>query len=68
MSFGNAEKALLTIKEFCYQCNIGYTKYREEVVAGRIETISIGLRGIRIHRDEISNWPMRCSMDQVEGE
>jgi hypothetical protein len=68
MSFNVNEKALLTIKEFCFLCNIGYTKYREEVLAERIKTIPIGLRGVRIHRDEVVNWPKRCRGEAIFGE
>lgn len=58
----------LTIKEFCFLCHIGYTKYREEVKAERIKTIPIGLRGVRIHRDEIVNWPKRRRGEVIPGE
>lgn len=68
MCFNINEKILLTIKEFCFLCSIGYTKYREEVKAERIKTVPIGLRGIRIHRDEVVNWPKRCRGEKVEGD
>lgn len=62
------DQLLLTIKEFCHLMNIGQTKYREEVRAERIKTIPIGLRGIRIHRDELVNWPRRCRGERIPGE
>lgn len=68
MCFNINDKILLTIKEFCFLCNIGYTKYREEVLEERIETIPIGLRGVRIHRDELLNWPRRCRGERIPGE
>jgi len=58
----------LTRKEFCFLARIGITKLREEVLAGRIKTIPIGLRGVRIHRDELINWPRRCRGEQIPGE
>ena len=68
VNFTTSDKALLTIKEFCFLCNIGYTKYREEVVAERIKTIPIGRRGVRIHRNEVVNWPKRCRGEAIPGE
>jgi len=56
MSYETNDKVLLTIKEFCFACDIGYTKYREEVIAERITPIPIGLRGVRLHRDEVARW------------
>lgn len=64
----NYIQLLLTIKEFCHLMNIGQTKYREEVLAERIKTIPIGLRGIRIHRDELVNWPRRRRGERIPGE
>lgn len=64
----NHDQLLLTIKGFCHLMNIGQTKYREEVKAQRIKTIPIGLRGIRIHRDELVNWPRRCRGERIPGE
>lgn len=68
MCFKLNEKIYLKIKEYCHLVNIGYTKYREEVKAGRIKTFPFGKRGILIHRDEIVNWPKRCRGEKVEGE
>lgn len=65
---GNNDQLLMTIKDFCHLMNIGQTKCREEVRAGRIQTIPIGLRGIRIHRDELVNWPRRCRGERIPGE
>lgn len=56
MSYEDKGKVLLTIKEFCFACDIGYTKFREEVIAERITPIPIGLRGVRLHRDEVARW------------
>lgn len=64
----NFVQLLLTIKEYCHLMNIGQTKFRQEVRAGRIKTIPIGLRGIRIHRDELVNWPRRCRGERIPGE
>lgn len=64
----NHDPLLLTIKEFCHLMNIGQTKYREEVRAERIKTIPIGRRGIRIHRDELVNWPRRRRGERIPGE
>lgn len=54
------QKLLITIKEFCFACDISYSKYREEVLAGRITPIPIGLRGVRLHREEVAKWVERC--------
>jgi len=62
------DRLLLTIKEFCHLMHIGPTKYREEVKAKRIKVTPIGLRGIRIHRDELENWPRRCRGERIPGE
>jgi predicted DNA-binding transcriptional regulator AlpA len=56
MNIETHQKLLLTIKEFCWLCNIGETKYHEEVNAERITPIPIGSRGIRLHRDEVAKW------------
>ncbi len=64
----NDVRLYLTRKEFCFLAHIGITKLREEVLAGRIKTIPIGLRGVRIHRDELLNWPRRCRGERIPGE
>lgn len=68
MNFDSNKQLFLTMKEFCFVCNIGMTKLRQEVLAGRIQTIPIGRRGVRIHRDEVMNWALRCRGEQAPGE
>jgi hypothetical protein len=66
--FNKNDRLYLTRKEFCFLAHIGLTKLREEVRAKRIKTHPIGLRGVRIHRDELLNWPRRCRGEQIPGE
>jgi hypothetical protein len=67
MCFNYNEKLLLTIKEFCFLCHIGQTKFREEVKAERIKTIPIGRRGVRIHVDEVGKWIEYCKNRRRKG-
>ena len=66
--FTEDDRLHLTIKEFCFKAHIGRTKYRQHVLARLIKTIPIGLRGVRIHRDELINWPKRCRGERIPGE
>ena len=66
--FNKKDRLYLTRKEFSYMAHIGLTKLGEEIREKRIKTHRIGLRGVRIHRDELINWPRRCRGEQIPGE
>ncbi|MBP1626444.1 MAG: Helix-turn-helix domain [Holophagaceae bacterium] len=56
MTIDLKQKLLLKYPEACALLGIGETKLREEVKAGRIRPVKIGLRGVRIPISEIYRW------------
>lgn len=58
-------KLLLKYPEACALLGIGETKLRKEVRDKRINTVPIGIRGIRFSIEEIYRWRAERGEDQT---
>lgn len=56
------DKLLLKYPEACGLLSVGETKLREQVAAGLIHPVKIGLRGIRFPIEEILRWKAECAV------
>lgn len=66
MQIDPKQKLLLRYPEACALLSIGETKLREEVRAHRINTVSIGIRGVRFTIEEVYRW--RAERDGINTE
>jgi excisionase family DNA binding protein len=64
MNLDPKQKLLLKYPEACALLGIGETKLREEVSAGRIRTVKVGIRGVRFPIEEIYRWKAERAQDQ----
>jgi excisionase family DNA binding protein len=52
----NNSNLLLTVRQFCALTGISRAQFYLEVAAGRIATRRLGLRGVRIRREDAEDW------------